>query len=343
MEESVALNLSFRRHKALYGALTFCAMLCTPAPAQSRYQLVHERDVAVPLPLARRLSFTWSGHYLLDRLDNYTSAPLLVVFDEGHNVERISQEMTGAAEVSVISYASGLDGSIALSGGASGPGPRGATHLTWISPDRKQRVVTRIWPYAAHQVAIAADGTIWAAGFLKTGDNLAVVADNLIRRFDTSGKMLASFGAKPRRFRKEDPVSAVYYAHLLASRDRVGWFTGGDEYIEFSLAGEEIGRYDGPVGVDTAPGEGSAKELCGVGLSQQNELSTCVYLKADDAWQILTLNRATGNWELALPAQKGYALLLGYDGETLVTNPLRAKDGWVLRRYTRGAGSPGAK
>ena len=226
-------------------AFILIGALFSPLSAQTVRPFVHERDVPVPIPYFGRVTFMWSGHFLLDLQDDRTSAPLLLVVHEGGSVERISLDIAGASDVSAESYAAGADGSLAISGGASGPGPRGATYIAWISPDRKQRVVTRIWPYVAEKIAIASDGTIWAAGALKRDDNLGEVAYDLVRRFDTSGKMLSSIQAKPWRT-WQNMRGAESASHLLASRDRVGWFTNGTSTSSSRSPVRSWPAYDGP-------------------------------------------------------------------------------------------------
>jgi hypothetical protein len=319
------LRLFSMLRSSLFLPILICAAVY-PAAAQTLPRLVHERDAAVPLPFPQRLSFLWSGHLLLDRLDDHTSAPQLVIVSGDYKVERISFDIAEASMVNVRSYAAGADGAIALCGSADTPGPKGTTYVSWISPDRKRRILTRVWPYVPEKVAIAGDGTIWAAGFLHEEPGLGAAALNVIRHFDVSGRVLASFSARPRPVPNE--TSDLYDSYLLASRDRVGWFTKSNQYIEYSLAGEELNRYDGPGGVDPV------RDVCGVGLSERNGLSVCVNQKG--VWRVLALNRGTRTWDAELPEQEGYALLLGYDGETLVMSPMpRTDQAWVTRRYVR--------
>ena len=142
------------------------AALRMPVMAQTGYPLVQERDVLVPLPMFQRLSFKWSGHYLLDVNDDLTSAPVVVILRGEHDVERISFDIPGASVISVRDYAAAPDGTVVLCGSAGGAGPKAATFLSVISADRKGRVVTQLWPFVPERVAIAGDRTIWAAGYM---------------------------------------------------------------------------------------------------------------------------------------------------------------------------------
>jgi hypothetical protein len=311
----------------LLAILAAYALLRVPTMAQTSHPLIHDRDLTVPLPYFGILSFKWSGSLLLDRTDDHTSAPLLETVDREGRVERISFDIPGAAMVSVRSYAAGVDGALVLCGTAGGTGPRGTAYVAWISPDRKQRALTRVWPYVPEKVVLASDGTIWTAGYLHEEPGLGAAELNVIRRFDRGGHILASFNARPRTFPKES--SDLMPSFLLASRDHVGWFTEGNQYIEYSLAGGEVARYDGPAGVDPD------RDICGVGLSQRNDLSVCV--RRGGYWKVLSLNRTSRKWDVALPEEKGGAFLMGYDGETLVVSPSPsdAGGGWVVRRYSR--------
>jgi hypothetical protein len=304
-------------------------MLAGVLSGQGTPKLVHERDVPVPLPMFHALSFKWSGHYLLDIEDNNTASPLLKIVRGEHEVERISFDIEGVSVLTVTDYAARLDGAIVLCGIARGSGPRLATVIVWVDSDRKRRLVTRVWPYVPEKLVFAADGTLWTAGSIheEPGDSMA--ERNVIERFDSSGKLLNLLRPHP----KVDPAegSEPYHSYLMASRDRVGWFTSGNQYIEYSLAAQELARYSGPPGADPM------RDLCGVGLDQANGLAVCVRQK--DTTSVLMLNRAHGSWQPVLPDEKRSSLLLGYDGQTLVMSSLPSTDeSWVLRRYEARVG-----
>ena len=174
-------------------------------------------------------------------------------------------------------------------------------------------------------LTVAGDGIIWAVGWAKNEDGpRLVVADNVVRRFDSSGKMLASFVAHGRT-RNADP-DATAASYLMASRDRVGWLTNGCEYIEFSLDGTELGRFDGPAGLKIGQIEGAA-------LSDENDLVVGKF--GGGGFDILALDRRARAWvSVTLPKEtiRGWSSVLGFDGTTLVATPRSGQ----LRRFNRG-------
>jgi hypothetical protein len=312
-----------RRHCILFVLL---AASCSPLVSQSRYQLTHERDVPVPLPQFTTLSFKWSGHNLIDVTDDLTSSPVLVVVHGDHEVERIAFDIPGVSIISVRDYAVGPDGAVALCGIARGPGPKLGTFISWVSPDRKRKLVTRVWPFVPERLTLAADGTIWAAGNLHQDPGDSIAESDIVQRFDFSGKPLSSSSAHP-RYVPGETNEHIFASHFFASRDRVGWLTFGNQYIEYSLTGLELGRYEAPaLNVDVEHRNG-----CGAALSEANDLAVCI--RQNDNIKILTLDRATRKWEVAL-LEKPNNGLLGYDGETLVmTNRPRTDEPWLLRRF----------
>ena len=118
--------------------------------------------------------------------------PILRVSGCDGNREDISFSIAGASQINLYSISGGPDGAIAVSGSALSADARGASFIALISSDRKKQTIIRVWPYAVQRVAIAADGVIWTAGFLKDEANTRDVAYNIIRRYDSSGKMLSS-------------------------------------------------------------------------------------------------------------------------------------------------------
>ena len=112
-------------------------------------------------------------------------------------------------------------------------------------------------------VTITSDGNVWTIGRLHDDDNTRVLEECVLRRYDPSGKLLDSriLTAKPGKdLSGRHPAIS---SSLFSSPDRVGWFTTAGEYIEFSLDGHEIGRYQGPTGLDRPDG---------VAISEDNDV-----------------------------------------------------------------------
>jgi len=74
-------------------------------------------------------------------------------------------------------------------------------------------------------------------------ENTKVLARAVLRRYDAEGKLVGSANIETRPY-----YLSLETSFLISSRDRVGWLNRGGEYVEFSLDGEEIGRYEGPEG-----------------------------------------------------------------------------------------------
>ena len=118
---------------------------------------------------------------------------------------------------------------------------------------------------------------------------------------------------------------------LFSSRDRVGWYTAAGEYVEFSLDGDEIGRYQGPAGLDRPDG---------VAISEDNDVVLGDFRATREspappdagAPQFLVLDRSSGEWiPVSLPEGQAprWAHVLGFDGTTLVATSINGK----LTRY----------
>jgi hypothetical protein len=251
---------------------------------------------------------------------------MLYAVDRDGRRDEIWLELPGAETIYAHFATGGPDGSVAVVGYAHSSDSRGGNFLIWISPDRKRRTVIRLQPYVAERVALAGDGTIWTVGDVRDAPRYDLTKHCLVKRFDTSGKELASFSVRARA-RPDITPDATSMSYLMGSRDRVGWFTNGGEYIEFSLDGKEIARFDGPPDLDY-------EQISGVGLDAENNLF--VGRKGDETFdfEVLELDRTTRTWKKAAvtgPNTPHWARILGFDGTTLVTT----EQSGTMRRYSR--------
>jgi hypothetical protein len=165
-------------------------------------------------------------------------------------------------------------------------------------------------------VTFAADGTIWTIGNLKDDEATRDIAMYVLRRFDASGRML---GSSTIQLGEGRPAEA---ALLRASQDRVGWFTG-KEYIEFSLNGSEMSRYN-------AAEAANPRDITGVALSQENDVVAGRFGK--EKAEFLVLDRENRTWTPAsVPKEHApaWAWVLGFDKTTLVTTTANGR----LRRF----------
>jgi len=317
-------KLLFVKAFAALAIAQLCA-LSHPMLGQTSHAFVHERDVNGRFPPGVDTP-RWSGRSLLGYELDMTAAPILYSVDRNGNREEYVLTLPGVSMVSIGAMAGGADGAIAVSGGAYSSDAQITTFFAWISPDRKTQIVTRIWPYVAEKIVIAADGTIWTAGFLKNDENTKVLVENQFRHFETSGKQLAAFAVRTRES-KQLLSNGTTYSWLGASSDRVGWLSNGNEYIELALDGTEIQRFDGPTDLTEAP-----VGLRGAALSADNEIALGAGTKS--GLSVLTLDRKSRTWNALLPEEKASHRVAGFDGTTLITLPA-LEPGGVMRRYAR--------
>jgi hypothetical protein len=191
---------------------------------------------------------TWAGKFLVQVQDRESKSPSFELADHEGNKERVVFQLPDTAYIEALRYNVGTDGSIVAIGTALRGKNGGACFIAWIAPDRKRQTVIQAAPFVPVAVAMAADGTIWSIGTLFDDDKMKTMANNVMQRYDTSGRLLTSLTLTELRSPREWPGDATEFSYLQASQDRVGWFTSGDQYLEFSLAGAEIGRFEGPVG-----------------------------------------------------------------------------------------------
>jgi hypothetical protein len=277
----------------------------------------HERDMYVSsgnhLP-------TWSGRLLLRFEDNLTSAPLVDAVDRDLNHDAISFEIPGATLINIRGLGGGSDGSILVGGNAFSKDSRRSGFIAWISPDRKRRTLIQTEPFRPEAVVLATDGTIWAAGHIFDGVEGWHNTYNVIQRYDGAGKMLSSMQVPQARAAANVGNEADMSSRLVVSKDRVGWMTNGCEYIEFSLDGAILQRFDGPP-------ETEGYLVHGVALSEGNDL---ILARAGGA--VLAFDRTASSWvPVSIPGRKPGedVWVLGFDGTTLVVD----RDRGILGRF----------
>ena len=296
--------------------VAFLASLCSGQEVKQplKRTFTYDRDVETSFqwPYIPR----WDGASLVGLISNHSNGPVLLTIDRDGKRDETLFTLQDAGHINLFDMAVSSKGEIATVGDAIG-GERGTSFVARISSDRKDQIVTRTWPYCPMVVTFAPDGTIWTIGHLKDEANTREVAFHVLRRFDPSGKLLGStmlhIGG-----RGTDETS-----YLRSSKDRVGWYTRSGEYIEFSLDGTEMARYDGPAGV-------KERDISGVALSSENDF--VLARQANDKSKLDMLDRQTRTWiPVSIPAEFAptYLRVYGFDGTTLVT----AHTGTELRRF----------
>jgi hypothetical protein len=262
----------------------------------------------------------WDGAQLIGYEHNESAGPIVYTIDRDGRRDEFLFTFEGAARITIFNVAGSPDGEIAIVGSAYTNDGRFTTFLARVGSDRKRQLITRTWPYVPKAVTFDPGGTLWTIGSSKNEDNTQEIPGHFMRHFDRAGKVVGSSSVRLR-----GPASGGEVASLLReSRDRLGWLTQNGEYIEFSLDGAEIGRWD-------LPGQPGFLETTGLALSDQNDVIVGYFGKGRA--ELLELERETQTWaRAALPKEyaPAWALVLGFDGTTLVTHSV----GGILRRFT---------
>jgi len=255
----------------------------------------------------------WDGGYLLGYLGNLSSAPTIYSISRTGKLEQILFTLKDAAQISLNDIAASPDGEIVVVGTAVSADSRAAAFLARVSADRTRQVVTQLWPYFPSVLTVTPDGTVWTIGQLKDEANIRVISKDVLRRFDSSGRLLGS---------KVLEVRGTHLQHLSflrSSRSLVGWFTRDGQYLEFGLDGAELGRYDGPQGIEDL--DSSQWKNFSLTLTSDGEV---VLAKANGAKpEMFLLDRSARTWKpVTLPEEQSrpWRRILGADGNTVVTN-----------------------
>lgn len=265
----------------LWGGLAATAGFFSPVAAQTKVGTTQ-----VSLPIGRLEPWgVWSGNSLVAIQDCDSVAPIIHVYDRSDTeLQRVAVRIPEAGSISIANggFVRSPDGSLAIAGVAFGSGSTGAGFLALIAEDGKAQTVVRIDSYDPSAIVFAADGVVWMAGHQETDDDYLI-----IRRFDKNGRALNGV-----LWRKRFPATArpFWQSYLVASKDRVGWFSAGvSQYIEFSLDGKELASYRHPVVADTS----------GVALCEDNSVFAAREWKgeAGNAQSMLySLDRQHGTW-----------------------------------------------
>jgi hypothetical protein len=313
-------------------ALILFGRASSPAQSQARRVLRHESE--------RQVSFhyeggafmpVWEGRALLGIQGSESSdEPIIVCAGRDGQTERIGFSFPGGRYLNLSGLAAGRDGSIAVVGGAYSNEGQPGTFLARIAPDRSRKVIVQLWPYVAFAVTISSDGSMWTVGYVKRADNLGESEFNVLRRFDSSGKLLATRSVKAQG-RYVHGRDATQTSLLKSSNDRVGWLTNANEYIEFGLDGSELGRFGPP------PGPAPEAFETTIALGDHNEVLAGT--RYDDGLKVWSLERKERSWKpvtLTGGSLTRWATL-GFDGDTVVVIEHTSPYGATLTCYTFSA------
>jgi len=263
----------------------------------------------------------WDGAQLVGYEHNDSAGPIVYTIDREGRRDEFLFTFEGAARIRIYKIAGSPDGEIAIVGSAYTNDSRFTTFLARVAADRKSQAITRTWPYVPNVVAFAPDGTLWTIGNLKNEENTRDIPGHFMRHFDRAGKVVGSSSVRVR-----GPESGGEEISILrASQDRLGWLTEDGEYIEFSLDGAEMGRWD-------LPGQPGFLETTGFALSDQNDVIVGRFGKGHA--ELLELDRDAQTWaRVTLPKDytPSWAWIMGFDGTTLVADC----NAGTLRRFNK--------
>jgi hypothetical protein len=274
----------------------------------------------------------WSAQGLLGA-DSYPSdEPVIWCIDREGWREEIPFSFTGGRYMSILGISGAPNGSIVLIGTAYSNDGRSGAFLASISSDRKNIAVTRLFPYIPRAITVAPDGVIWTAGYARA-DEASTPQYNLLKRFDPSGNVLSVLPVKVRGVPWSAAGDATSWSILRASKDRVGWFTPANQYVEFSLDGREIGRWDGPQDRNSTD-----YIFASFALSRENVALYSTNADQDKAHGKLilwTLDRTKNVWrEIGGERISRWAHVFGFDSETPVLSEQTGDYRSLIVRYS---------
>ncbi len=296
------------------------AATLTPVP---NTKVVHEYDPNNHIP-------AFSGNAFLRLRGNQSPSPAIEALDLQGNLRSVTSIAVPDARVTTLyGFSRANDGTVAASGWSESYDGKTAFFVAVVPRADQAPTIIRTNSYAAHELAIAADGTVWTVGNVLNRKADLPDADpkgGTVRHYDRSGKLLDSYF----------PYSAlndqvrVMMGFLSASRGRIGWISTGDPhggndrlgaYVEFS-AGGKVDEYALP---PIAPQSGAV--LFGLALTDDGSTLATV-LVARDKEQMFSLNRSTRAWEPVSPPglPAGASFLSGASGNTVAVWEMPGKE-----------------
>jgi len=312
----------------LVAALILLGGLSSPAQTQAARVLKHESERneffhyegGVFLPM-------WEGGALLDVVGNNSDEPVIFGIDRDGQMERFGFSVSGGRYILLAGLSRAKDGSIAAIGSAYSSDGQPVAFLARITPDRSRKTIVQLWPYVGLAVTFSPDGGMWTVGYVKPPDNLGISEYNVLRRFDPSGKLLATARVEAQGLYTQGRNAATD-SLMRVSKDRVGWLTNASEYIEFAIDGRELGRFPPPPGPPPEVFEAT------LALSDANEV--LVGTRAGDRLKVWSLDRKERSWkpvELSGGRPLAHGATLGFDGDTVVAIDGRHISGATVSRY----------
>jgi hypothetical protein len=280
----------------------------------------------------------WSGYGLIGVRSNRTSSPTIWA-SSSTGMEDLEFTIPGAGQLIIWGVAASNDHTIVVDGTAIGRDSQGSNFIGIIPPDRSKKLIVRTAPYIPRAITVAPDGVIWTAGWDDEGGQRAY---NVLKRFSPSGVLLSSrhMDVKPGLWSPDSDVS--HGLKLRSSADRVAWLTGGGQYLEFSLDGTELRRFEAPANQPKTQNGTVLPVFFYLALGESNEVVVEVAGADSPASALWRLNRDARRW---VPVQVGgeqpspAAWLLGFDGNELMIDTETSNRGEMVARFSFSPGS----
>jgi hypothetical protein len=280
----------------------------------------------------------WSGYGLIGVRSNRTLDPT-VWASSSAGIEDLQFTIPGAGQLIIWSVAASKDHTITIAGTAVGDS-QGSGFIGIIPLDRSKKLIVRTTPYTPKSITIAPNGVIWTVGWDKE-DGKQVF--NVLKRFSPSGALLSSrhMTVKPIPGGSIDDVS--HGSRLLSSGDRVGWLTAAGQYVEFSLDGSEIGRFEAPAYQPIKQNGFVLSPSFYLALGENNEVVVEVAPVGPGPVSFLwRLNRSARQWTAVNVGGEQISnngWLLGFEGDELIVDALTSHRGELVARFSFSPGS----
>ncbi len=305
-------------------------MFASMRPAAGQVQLTRSDANTAVLYSSCNVVVGWNGGRLLGWESNRTATPIICTDTWNGHRDSFAFSIPSAGMISFAWIAGANDGTLAVVGTAYMDDGKAATFVARVSADRRSQTITRVWPYCPRKVVVAPDGVIWTVGWVKDVEKDSIAANNVIRRYDSSGSELATATVHlVGRGLGDDSVSL---SHLGSSDDRVAWLTNQNEYLEFALDGKEILRMNGPRNGDDVVAGASA-----MALGSDNAVLVAVQRK--NLLIVTRLDRETRRWMPVSTKGAGlppWARLMGIDrGQILVSEQAKSLRAYELNLTTK--------
>jgi hypothetical protein len=290
--------------------------------------LVSRGSTEIPA-IHRGMAGIWSQGALIVLSDRFSGGPVFQVYGRsGEEISQIQFTIPGAARINIYddAFARGADGTLAVIGTAYTDDNRGTTFLAALSPDGQQKTVVRLSPFFPSAVTVASDGTLWVAGHQWEEGKPKDHSQNLIRRYDKTGKLLDSFMPWSTVNDAPHTLAPDAMSTLAGYEGRVAWYSRpARTYIEFYLDGKVVRRVETPeVDKESVVTFAACDDATYLGVSA---LATDKRLPS---WGIYELGRQKTEWKY-VPQEGTWGFLHGCDANRLASRTNKTTISWLGR------------